>query len=379
MIFNNLNKSLAICVIISFIRKISADGLFPRARVISLSHHQTRRQHIIKEMKSRKIPFEWMDAIDGKELSQSSLMTNATSLGRWFMTPGMIGCFLSHRQCWEICVRSNEPLLVFEDDVVLAQNFRRVAVAAMEHFTNKDIHSHSDKYEDDWDVVLLGALGCVHPSKTKFGFNWIPSLVGGKWRKMRRVATLALDDKSAGTINIHSSSRSDDHEIITTPTASSLLHAPMCPYGMHAYILSPKGAAKLLKNFPRASYHVDVVAWGLKGLNILAVHPLVAWQTNDDTTIGGLVEIWKRIFPRWVADKYTGFEIGWALTAPLLRVGGHLFGGKLLLTNGSSLAILFVGLVVGIILRSYTICGITFLFAFVVTATVRLLASKWNV
>eukprot|EP00553_Chaetoceros_curvisetus_P003634 CAMPEP_0204633146 /NCGR_PEP_ID=MMETSP0717-20131115/26473_1 /ASSEMBLY_ACC=CAM_ASM_000666 /TAXON_ID=230516 /ORGANISM="Chaetoceros curvisetus" /LENGTH=93 /DNA_ID=CAMNT_0051651201 /DNA_START=96 /DNA_END=373 /DNA_ORIENTATION=- len=86
------------------------------------------------------------------------------------------------------------------------------------------------------------------------------------------------------------------------------IHVPMCPYGMHAYIISPRGAAKLLKRCPRASYHVDVVAWGLRELDIMAVHPLVAWQINADTTIGGLVNIWKKVLrlPTFVADEYTG-------------------------------------------------------------------------
>jgi GR25 family glycosyltransferase involved in LPS biosynthesis len=45
------------------------------------------------------------------------------------MTPGAVGCFLSHRRCWEECVRSGEALLIFEDDVVLAPNFRNIVAA----------------------------------------------------------------------------------------------------------------------------------------------------------------------------------------------------------------------------------------------------------
>ena len=127
------------------------------------------------------------------------------------------------------------------------------------------------------------------------------------------------------------------------------------------------------------SYHVDVIAWGLKDLNILAIHPLISWQTNNDTTIGGFVHILKKLrIPRLVADSYTGFEIGWALSAPLLRLGGPYFGGNMLLTNGNSLAIMFLGSVVGILQKSPLILGLTAIYVIAVTVLVRILSSSWN-
>ena len=145
--------------------------------------------------------------------------------------------------------------------------------------------------------------------------------------------------------------------------------------------MSPRGASKLLKRCPRASYHVDVIALGLKDLDILAVHPLVAWQTNYDTTLGGMLSFWKkfRFFPRWTADKYTGFELGWALCAPLFRFGGPLLGGRLLLTNGVALGIMCAGIFAGFRWESPMILGITLFYVLSVTMTVRLLSSKWNV
>jgi GR25 family glycosyltransferase involved in LPS biosynthesis len=37
--------------------------------------------------------------------------------------PGVKGCFYSHYQCWKQCTTLNEPILIFEDDVVLKKNF----------------------------------------------------------------------------------------------------------------------------------------------------------------------------------------------------------------------------------------------------------------
>jgi GR25 family glycosyltransferase involved in LPS biosynthesis len=37
--------------------------------------------------------------------------------------PGAKGCFYSHYQCWKQCTTLNEPILIFEDDVVLKKDF----------------------------------------------------------------------------------------------------------------------------------------------------------------------------------------------------------------------------------------------------------------
>lgn len=141
---------------------------------------------------------------------------------------------------------------VFEDDVVLADNFTESLTAAL------------DALPDDWDVLLLGALGAVHPSY--YGVNVGHAILAGGCRWPRGARKAFRGDQEAGAIAIHT---------------------PLRPFGTHAYALSERGARKLLAAAPRANYHVDVVAWGLRRLRLFAVHPLLARQTHDDTTIGG--------------------------------------------------------------------------------------------
>lgn len=38
-------------------------------------------------------------------------------------TPGIIGCFDSHYRLWQKCVEIGEPILIFEDDVILVRPF----------------------------------------------------------------------------------------------------------------------------------------------------------------------------------------------------------------------------------------------------------------
>ena len=70
-----------------------------------------------------------------------------------------------------------------------------------------------------------------------------------------------------------------------------------------------RGAAKLLALCPRANFHVDLAAWGQRGLNLYCVNPLLAKQTHEDTTIGGMAD--RSWIPHFV-DEYTGVDFQWA-------------------------------------------------------------------
>ena len=58
-------------------------------------------------------------------------------------SPGIQGCFYSHYRLWEKCVELNEPILIFEDDVVFTRTFNPV----------------------DWQDVLIVVLG--NPQKSE--------------------------------------------------------------------------------------------------------------------------------------------------------------------------------------------------------------------
>lgn len=53
------------------------------------------------------------------------------------MRPGVIGCFYSHYRLWEKCVELDEPIFIFEDDVIFYRPYEPV----------------------DWQEVLLVCLG----------------------------------------------------------------------------------------------------------------------------------------------------------------------------------------------------------------------------
>jgi GR25 family glycosyltransferase involved in LPS biosynthesis len=53
------------------------------------------------------------------------------------MNPGVKGCFYSHYRLWQKCVDLNEPIIIFEDDIVLSRQYLPI----------------------DWEDVLVLALG----------------------------------------------------------------------------------------------------------------------------------------------------------------------------------------------------------------------------
>jgi len=61
---------------------------------------------------------------------------------RKMSTAGVMGCFDSHYRLWQECVKIDEPILIWEDDIILTRKYEPV----------------------DWEDVLIVALG--HPTKS---------------------------------------------------------------------------------------------------------------------------------------------------------------------------------------------------------------------
>jgi GR25 family glycosyltransferase involved in LPS biosynthesis len=62
---------------------------------------------------------------------------------RKILVPGVIGCFYSHYRLWQRCVELDEPIMIFEDDIVLSRpyipvEFQDVLVVALGHPTKSE-------------------------------------------------------------------------------------------------------------------------------------------------------------------------------------------------------------------------------------------------
>lgn len=92
--------------------------------VINLARSEIRLTAMTEKLSTLGLPFQRIDAVDGRLLSDSERLHFASLRPRdgrsW--TPGAIGCFSSHYACWtEIANASENYGVVFEDDVHISK------------------------------------------------------------------------------------------------------------------------------------------------------------------------------------------------------------------------------------------------------------------
>jgi glycosyl transferase, family 25 len=116
----------------------------PRVLVISLASSVQRRAVIGRRLDELGLDYEFFDGVDGRALDLSALPDYDGRRRRLFfgkdLTPGEVGCLLSHRAVYRRVAHENAPVLVLEDDAILSDDVPVVLSAIM-------------KQEKTWDVV----------------------------------------------------------------------------------------------------------------------------------------------------------------------------------------------------------------------------------
>jgi GR25 family glycosyltransferase involved in LPS biosynthesis len=150
-----------------------------------------------RELRRVGLEYERMPAVDGRALTKSQWIEATGPVCRYFCTEAIVGIFLSHRKCWSEVVRRGLPYaVVLEDDVMLEDDFSEVA---------RNLARRSS-----WDMILLGCFFCRRPPPD-------PS-----------------------------------------PSSDPGVFKPAHWAGTHAYLVSARGACKLLQRHTRVSFHVDI-------------------------------------------------------------------------------------------------------------------------
>lgn len=92
--------------------------------VINLDRSPERLEHMRKMFGEQGHSFERVAAVDAKALSQAEIARWRQGTPNFYeLGPGEIGCFLSHRKCWEMAAASLDPFtVVCEDDIFLGRN-----------------------------------------------------------------------------------------------------------------------------------------------------------------------------------------------------------------------------------------------------------------
>jgi glycosyl transferase family 25 len=116
--------------------------------VISLERSTERRGRVEEQLNQTGIQWQFLNAVDGYALPSmpsSYKQSKVKRLQGYELTPGEIGCFLSHIKAWELCVQNNATTLVFEDDFLVGENLEMVI---------EDLLSIADQ----WSLVRLSGI-----------------------------------------------------------------------------------------------------------------------------------------------------------------------------------------------------------------------------
>jgi len=317
--------------------------------VVNLDRSIERWNKLEAQLKEQNVTAERFPATLGVELTNAELEDKATPAARLFCTLGMVGCFISHQRVWQRVVDEDLPAVaVLEDDAIVFADF------------NSNLQQLMDELPDDWDVCLLGAVGCIASDKESLHMKLYGLATGGT-------------RKSPGQ------SRS----------VSPNLYVPYKPAGTHAYMVSRRGAAKLLERLPKARYHVDLSAWSLQDLNLYAAKEFLATQEfGDDTTVSKTGAPKTMRFLSWCL-RYSGLwsmaqrsgipNLTWAWKTALFALP-RPFSPKrhIIVELGPTVSSWVLILISSIVFRSPKLLAVFVAYLGVITGAIRGLAGTFN-
>ena len=190
----------------------------PRALGISLARRPARQKAFVARAAEARVPLELCDAVDGRAMDRLPAGVAlyrgwclAGHANRFFSRElkwGEVGCGLSHAAAWADIAASDAPVAVLEDDAEFAPGFADLVRAVLR------------------EVAALEAAGEIAP----------PDLLYLGRRAMAPAADRLLPRAAA----VGGSSA-------PAPPASPRLVVPAFSYKTTAYVLWPRGAAKLLR------------------------------------------------------------------------------------------------------------------------------------
>lgn len=150
--------------------------------VINLESRKDRFDHVAKEL----APYIWerFDAVDGKTLTYKNLRDEGFDVfSRWvdpllfrYLTRSEIACSMSHFKLWEKCIELDEPIIIFEDDIVLKSelNFslykELVDIHGLVYLNHKEMREHDALQNGDYTYPCYPYLGSgyiINPDTAK--------------------------------------------------------------------------------------------------------------------------------------------------------------------------------------------------------------------
>lgn len=125
-----------------------------RIFIINLKKSEDRKNHIKKQLESLNLDYEFVEAIDGHELSENEIKSHRKvkyppwpSFNARYLTKGEIGCILSHLKIYSRMIEENIGCAcILEDDCIIGENI-------------KIMLERLQVVELDYELLLLGHSG----------------------------------------------------------------------------------------------------------------------------------------------------------------------------------------------------------------------------
>ncbi len=110
---------------------------FDKVFVINLDRRKDRREHFQKELSRLNISYKRISAVDGESSETPDIVG---------LTPGEVGCILSHKKVLEKIIEEKIQLpLILEDDIIFEDQF------------NSRFQSHFSQLPKDWSMYYPAA------------------------------------------------------------------------------------------------------------------------------------------------------------------------------------------------------------------------------
>lgn len=224
----------------------------------------------------------------GKNLSQDFITKHFTSLYTMFGPKSSIGCAMSHLHVWKTFLNTNKKYaIVFEDDIILDSSTPPLL---------STIHKYVSNTPTNFDLLYLGCFGSEN---TPNFFTIIMKLLGV----------------------------SSQYEYVNT-----YIKKPEIALAAHAYIISRRGAKKLIKHLNNSIHnHIDFCIQTLysKGiLNNYVTIPRLIYQSSTDTTMSNNVSnLYPILLNNMLSDFYVDKHVkaSYITTLSVFRLGEFNF------------------------------------------------------
>ena len=127
--------------------------MLPKMFCLTLKETPARRQYAEDNFKQHGLDVTFFEGIHAKNFGLNTVIPYMDDQPYWkpgdgspyYITQGQVGCILSHYMLWKtISYLPDEEILIFEDDVVLCDNFK------------EKLLDYKSRLPDDWQYVFVG-------------------------------------------------------------------------------------------------------------------------------------------------------------------------------------------------------------------------------